>query len=125
LSAVIGALAVVVSIPFIYLLLRQKKFDYKNKSISLLQFIISSGNKAGILFLFFIFSAIYVGLSTFRIIPGIENADKPGAYIELINLAETGREKPVNGRYQHEIYKDAMDKFLQRHGSSKPGKKNN
>ena len=69
------------------------------------------------LFLFFIFSVIYVGLSNFRIIPSIENADKPKAYIELINQAETGKEKQVNGKYQHEIYKEAMDKFLARHGN--------
>ena len=36
--------------------------------------------------------------------------------IELINNAETGRENPVDGQYQHEVYKEAMDKFLERHG---------
>jgi hypothetical protein len=40
-------------------------------------------------------------------------------YIELINQAETGKEKPVNGRYRHEIYKEQMDKFLARHGDAK------
>jgi hypothetical protein len=69
------------------------------------------------LFLFFIFSVFYVGLSTFRIIPAIENTDKPGNYIELVTEAETGNEKPVNGRYRHEIYRQAMDKFLARHGN--------
>ena len=30
--------------------------------------------------------------------------------------AETGKEKPVNGKYKYQIYKEAMDKFLARHG---------
>jgi hypothetical protein len=60
-----------------------------------------------------------LGLSNFRIIPSIENTDKPKTYIELINQAETGKEKPVNGKYNHEIYKEAMDKFLARHEDKK------
>jgi hypothetical protein len=119
LSAVIGALGILASVPFLFSLLRQKRYNYSGRSITLLQFIVSSRNKVGMLFLFFMFSGIYMGLSNFKIIPAIENADKPPTYIELINQAESGKEKPVNGKYQHEIYKEAMDKFLQRHGNKK------
>ena len=115
-SAVIGALGILGSLPFFISLLRNRKYEYSGKSVTLFQFIVASGNKAGMLFLFFIFSAIYMGLSNVRILPSIENADKPRNYIELINQAETGKEKPVNGKYQHVIYKEAMDKFLARHG---------
>lgn len=120
LSAVIGLLGFLASIPFFISLLRQKKYDYSGKSITIFQFIVASGNKAGMLFLFFILSAVYVGLSNFKIIPAIENADKPPAYIELINQAESGKDKPVNGKYKYEIYKDAMDKFLSRHRNKNP-----
>jgi hypothetical protein len=120
LSEVIGALGFLASIPFLISLLRQKKYDYSGRSITLLQFIVASRNKAGMLFLFFIFSSVYVGLSNFKIIPAIENADKPATYIELINQAESGKEKPVNGKYKHEIFKEAMDKFLRRHGNKNP-----
>jgi hypothetical protein len=119
LSAVIGALGILVSLPFLISLFRNKQYEYSGKSVTMFQFVAASGNKAGMLFLFFIFSAFYVGLSNFRIIPSIENADKPKTYIELINEAETGKDKPVNGKYQHEIYKEAMDKFLERHGDQK------
>jgi hypothetical protein len=117
LSAVIGALGILASLPFFISLLRNRHYEYSGKSVTLFQFIASTGNKAGMLFLFFIFSAFYIGLSNFRIIPSIENTDKPKTYIELINEAETGKDKPVNGKYQHEIYKEAMDKFLARHGN--------
>jgi hypothetical protein len=121
LSSVIGILGFLASFPFMISLLHQKKYDYSGKSITIFQFIVASGNKAGMLFLFFILSAVYVGLSNFKIIPAIENADKPPAYIELINQAESGKDKPVNGKYKYEIYKEAMDKFLLRHGTKKVG----
>jgi hypothetical protein len=119
LSALIGTVGILATLPFLISMLRRKKYDHSGKSITLLQFIVASGNKAGMLFLFFIFSAIYLGLSNFRIIPGIENAEKPGTYIELRTLAETGKERPVNGKYKHEIYKEAMDRFIARHGNTK------
>jgi len=37
----------------------------------------------------------------------------------VINQAETGKEKPVNGKYRHEIYKEQMDKFLAKHGNNR------
>lgn len=117
LSAVIGTMGFFASVPFLIALIRQKQYDYYGKSITIFQLIVSSGNKAGMLFLFFVFSVIYIGLSNFRIIPKIENADKPRTYIELINQAETGQEKPVDGKYGHEIYREQMDKFLARHGN--------
>jgi hypothetical protein len=116
LSAISGVMGILTSVPFLISILRKKKYDISGKTITLLKFIISSGSKAGILFLFFVLSAIYLGLSNFKIIPAIENADKPAAYIELINRAENGKDKPVNGKYRHELYKEAMDKFLTRHG---------
>jgi hypothetical protein len=118
LSAVIGALGFLASIPFLISLLRKNKYDYSGKSITLFQYIVASRNKAGMLFLFFVFSGIYMGLSNFKIIPAIENADKPPAYIELISQAESGKDMPVNGKYKHEVYKEAMDKFLARHGNN-------
>jgi len=116
-SAAIGGLGALVSIPFLISVIRYRHYDNSGISTTLLEFIVAEKNKAGLLFLFFIFSGIYVGLSTFNIIPAIENADKPRIYIELINNAESGTEKPVNGKFQHETYKAVMDKFLERHAS--------
>lgn len=115
-SAVIGALGILASAPFLISLIRHRQFDYSGKSTTLFQFIVAAKNKAGLLFLFFICLGIYISLSDFNIIPAIENAEKPRTYIELINNAETGKEKQVDGKYQHEAYKGAMDKFLDRHG---------
>ncbi len=116
LSLSLGVLAMAVTLPFMVSLIRQKKYEDSGKSISLFQYIAASKNKAGLLFLFFIFSALYTGLSQLGIIPEIENSAQPKAYIELINDAESGKEKQVDGKYQHEKYSEAMNKFLERHG---------
>ncbi len=110
-----GVLGVLTSLPFIFSGIRKQQFEYSGTTISLFQVVVASKNKAGLLFLFFIASALYTGLSQFGIIPEIENADRPKAYLELINSAEGGKEKPVDRKYQHEAYKEAMDKFLNRH----------
>lgn len=112
----LGVLALITAFPFFISVARQKKFEIDSKSVSLLHFIMVSKNKAGLLFLFFISSALFTGLNYWGVIPAIENVDRPKDYIELINQAETGKEKPVDGKYQHEKYKEAMTKFLERHG---------
>ena len=115
-SSVIGGLGFLASVPFLIALVRKRQFEYSGKTISIVQLITGSKNKAGLLFLFFASSALYTALAYTKIIPTIENSAKPKDYIELINNAETGKEKPVDGKYQHEKYKEAMDKFLEKHG---------
>lgn len=114
-SQIFGAMAILVSIPFLYSVVRQVKYECQYKIISLFQFVADSKNKAGLIFIFFASSAIYTGLASSNIIPAIENASKPNTYIELINNAESGKEKPIDGQYQHEAYRQAMEKFLEHH----------
>jgi hypothetical protein len=100
-------------------LLRKQQFETLVGSVSLFNFVRKSKSKAGLLFIFFISSAVYTGLSQLGFIPEIENSERPKAYIELINDAESGKEKAIDGKYHHEKYKEAMDKFLERHSSKK------
>jgi hypothetical protein len=60
----------------------------------------------------FLLITIYSGLSMIGWLPSLYTDKVPHAYIELINNAETGKEKAVDGVYKHEIYKEAYDKFL-------------
>jgi hypothetical protein len=114
-----GSLATVMAAPFIISVIRKRPFELKSKTTTLLQFVIASKNKTGLLFLFFISSALFTGLGYFNVIPTIENVERPKDYIDLINNAESGKEKPVDGEFQHQKYKEAMDKFLERHGKKK------
>jgi|GEM_PF-395597 len=118
-SLLFGVLGMLSSLPFLFSVLRQQKYEVSGKHISLFQFVLTSKSKAGILFLFFIFSGLYTGLSQVGFIPEIENSDRPKAYIDLINDAESGKDIPVDGKYHHETYSEAMNKFLERHEEKK------
>lgn len=113
-SKILGVLGLVIAIPFLYEAIRSRQFNYSDKTITAIQFVIKSKSKAGLLFAFFISAGFYLVLADFGIIPKVQDAEKPKAYLDLINNAETGKEKPVDGKYQHEKYKEAMDTFLKR-----------
>ena len=113
-SMLFGGMGLLFSIPFILAVLQTQRVNRDRKSISLLQFVVLSKNKAGILFIFFLASALYSGLAYFNFIPAIENSDRPKAYLELIRDAESGTEKATKGTHRHEQYKKAMDAFLDR-----------
>jgi len=116
-SAYVGGFGVVLSLPFLVSALRNRRYEYAGKSNTVIELLISSEYKAGLLSLVFAGVAFYSVLSGFSLIPKVSDLDQPGVYLELINQAETRQEKPVNGKFKHESYRAAMDKFLKRHGS--------
>ena len=66
-----------------------------------------------LLSLFLIFS-LYIGLSGSGILPRLYSNEFPQAYYELVSQAETGKEKPVNGKYSYETFKTAYENYLKR-----------
>jgi hypothetical protein len=64
----------------------------------------------------FFFISFYVGLNFLNVLPPLYTDEVPKAYIELVNKAETGRENAVDGKFQHDAYKEEWEKFLARHG---------
>lgn len=118
-SSVPGALAFLSALVFFLFIARRIQYEIDGKTSTLPQVVVTSNNKAGLLFSFFVAAILYTGLTYLDIIPVIENASRPRAYIELINDAERRRESPVDGKYKHETYKEAMDKFLERHDPRK------
>lgn len=67
--------------------------------------------------LFLLFTA-YMGLTKIDFIPKMYSDEFPQKYFELVNQAESGEEKPVNGKYKYEEFKEMYDKFIERHVSS-------
>ena len=65
-----------------------------------------------ILSLFLLFS-LYLGLNKMGMIPGIYTDEYPQAYYKLVNEAESGKEKRVDGKFKYEIFKEKYDLFLQ------------
>lgn len=67
---------------------------------------------------FFLLFSLYVGLNRIGMLPGIYSDEFPQAYFELVNNATSKKEKPVDGKYRHEEFKEKYDQFL-KHNSGK------
>jgi hypothetical protein len=67
--------------------------------------------------LFVLFTA-YIGLTNIGFIPKMYSNEFPQRYFELVQQAETGKEKPIDGRYRHEIFKEKFDQFVKRQVNS-------
>lgn len=114
-SLVPGALGLLVSLILVVFAMRRVQYEVNGKPVTISQVVIQSKHKAGLLLIFFLSAVLYTTLTYANIIPAIENSVNPKAYIQLIDDAERRREEPVDGTYKHELYKEAMDRFLDRH----------
>ncbi len=66
-----------------------------------------------IISLFFLFS-VYVGFNRIGLLPAIYSDEFPQAYFELVEDAASGKEKQVNGKYRHQVFKENYDAFIRR-----------
>ncbi len=66
-----------------------------------------------LLSLFYIIS-LYMGLTRIGVLPSMYSDEYPQAYFKLVNKAEAGKEKPVNGKYSHQEFKERYDDFVEK-----------
>lgn len=114
-SLYFGFLAGPLVIPLALSTLLSKKYDLDGNDVTLYHYLAGFKNKTILLFMFFIISGSYQTLAKLGWVPNVQDTGQPKDYIELVRAAEAGNETPVNGKYQHEIYKENMDKFLEKH----------
>jgi hypothetical protein len=62
----------------------------------------------------YILFAFYVGLTGAGVLPKLYSDNYPQAYYKLVNEAETGKEKAVDGKYHYENFKTAYDQFVEK-----------
>lgn len=85
------------------------------EKMSGLQFVTKAKDRSGVLAILFLLFTVYMGFSKIGLIPPLYSDEFPQSYYKLVNQAETGREKPVNGKYRHEEFKEMYDKLVSRH----------
>ena len=61
--------------------------------------------------LFLLFS-LYVGFNKAGLMPGIYSDEFPQVYYKLVEDAASKKEKPVDGKYKYEKFKEQYDQFL-------------
>jgi len=101
---------------FVFLLSGLFKSHFVIDGESKSAFVIIAGFKDRLyllLSLFIIFS-LYFGLSSANILPKLYSNKFPQAYFELVNNAESGREKPEGGEFKYQEFKKSYDQFVER-----------
>ena len=100
---------------FIIAVVFKRKQLVEGQETNMLDFVRSRGDHSPILLTGFLLISMYTGLNLIGVLPPLYTQEVPQEYIELVNKAETGKEKAVDGKYQYDAYKEALDKFLERH----------
>jgi len=84
------------------------------EKISVFKYVLKFKDQSIVLLTLFVLFTAYMGLTKVGILPTMYSDEYPQAYFELVKQAETGNEKPVNGKYKHEEFKEMYDQFVSR-----------
>lgn len=92
----------------------KKHFFIDGENTSAFKVISLFKDRSVILISLFFIVALYTGFSRIGVLPKLYSDQFPQAYFKLVSNAESGKEKPVNGKYQHEEFKAKYDQFVER-----------
>lgn len=108
----IGAIAFVLMLFFLGISYYKRGMFLKGENVTSFEVITKAKDRSPVLATLFILFSLYTGLSMIGILPGMYSDEFPQAYFDLVKKAETGLEKPVDGKYRHEEFKKQYDLFL-------------
>jgi hypothetical protein len=109
-----GGLAMILVFVFLLSGLFKRHFIVDGESKSVFSFIAGFRDRLYLLLSLFIIFSLYFGLSGAGILPKLYSNKFPQAYFELVNNAETGKEKPVDGKFKYQEFKERYDQFVER-----------
>ncbi|ULQ51012.1 hypothetical protein [Flavihumibacter fluvii] len=110
----VGTLAFLMLAIFIFAGFRKKEKTAEGEPVSAFTILFHYTDYSFLIIsLFFLFS-IYVGFNKMGLLPPIYSDEFPQAYFELVEKASSGKEKPVNGQFRHQAFKENYDAFIQR-----------
>ena len=85
---------------------------YKGEKYSALNYLNKFSTKSILMMAVYVLFTMYMGLTKFDLIPKLYSNEYPQTYLNLVNDAESGKEKTVNGKYNHERFKAKYDEFI-------------
>ena len=118
LSEIIGGLGFGMLILVVILGYLKKQVIIDGQSVPVVGLLRDQNDQSTLLFITFAMMSLYMGFTTIGLAPSIYFGNVPAQYIKLVNQAEAGADEKRDGKYQHEIYKAQLDRFLDRHGDS-------
>jgi hypothetical protein len=90
----------------------------EGERITAFDYVLRLKDRSVVLIALFLLFTAYMGFTKIGILPRMYSNEFPQAYFELVDHAEKGVEKPVDGLYRHEEFKKQYDRFVNRHVSS-------
>ena len=95
----------------------KKNLLFKGEKISGLAFVGRFKDRSVVLLSLFLLFTLNMGFTKIGVLPKMYSDEFPQSYFELINQAETRQEKPLNGKYKHEDFKEMYDRFVERNAA--------
>lgn len=117
LAEITGITATALLICFIAAGFIRKKNLVNGENLSAFKAIINLKGHSIILATLFILFSLYLGLNKAGVIPAIYSDEYPKAYFVLLNQATSGKEKPVDGKYQYQLFLEKYELFLKDNNS--------
>lgn len=87
----------------------------EGEKISGFQFVGRFKDRSALLLSLFLLFTLYTGLTRLGWLPKMYTSVYPQTYYQLLNQAESGTEIPENGKYRHEAFKEAYDRFAEKY----------
>jgi hypothetical protein len=110
-----GGFALVLVFIFLLTSLLRGQFLIEGEKKSAFSVIAGFKDRLYLLLSLFIIFSLYFGLSSSGILPKLYSNKYPQAYFELVNNAETGKEKPAEGgEFKYQEFKKSYDQFVDR-----------
>jgi hypothetical protein len=110
-----GGLALIGVLVFLLSGLFRRHFLIEGENKSAFSIIAGFKDRLYLLLSLFIIFSLYFGLSGAGILPKLYSNKFPQAYFELVNNAETGKEKPAEGgEFKYQAFKKSYDQFVDR-----------
>jgi hypothetical protein len=114
LYAYFGIAAFILLVGFIVAGLLVPKYLLDGSEFSVFKLVATLKDRSMILLSLFFIISLYMGLTRIGMLPSMYSDEYPQAYFKLVNRAESGKEKPVNGKYSHQEFKKRYDDFVEK-----------
>lgn len=118
-SSLAGVAAFVIILVFIISGFLKKKLIAEGENIPVFTAVRKFKDHSIVIATLFLLFSLYVGFNKAGFIPGIYSDEFPQSYYKLVDEASSGKEKQVDGKYRHELFKEKYDKFVKENGIKK------
>lgn len=113
LSETAGIIAFVFLIGFMLVGLINRNFLIDGENVSAFKVVTRLKDNSILIISLFLLFTLYKGFTMTGILPKMYSDEFPQAYFELVNKTEAGKEKPVQGKYKYQEFKEKYDQFVE------------